>query len=94
LLAACDAFVGLDSTLAHAASAFAKPSVVVFAPGVSSIWGSKSNINVYIKKTPEVSVPSSDQNRSCETPDYSIPLELVNKALRSQLEGTPKLSCS
>ena len=41
------AFIGVDSVLAHAATAFRTPAVVLFGPSKSSVWGHPMNHNLY-----------------------------------------------
>jgi len=47
LLNSCDAFVGVDSGLAHAATAVGTPSVVLFGASNPVVFGHHENINLY-----------------------------------------------
>jgi ADP-heptose:LPS heptosyltransferase len=47
VIQACDAFVGVDSGLGHAATAVQTPAVVLFGATTPVIWGHERNINLY-----------------------------------------------
>ena len=47
LIKYADGFVGIDSCLAHAASAVDTPAVVMFGPTTPVLWGHSSNVNIY-----------------------------------------------
>ena len=40
-------FVGIDSSFAHATSAFGIPGVVLFGPSTPDVWGHPNNVNIY-----------------------------------------------
>ena len=47
LIKYADGFVGIDSCLAHAATAVGTPAVVMFGPSTPILWGHSSNVNIY-----------------------------------------------
>jgi ADP-heptose:LPS heptosyltransferase len=45
------AFVGVESSFAHATNAFGTPGVVLFGPSIPLIWGHSNNHNLYLSQT-------------------------------------------
>ncbi len=51
ILACSDCFVGIESSLAHAASALKIPGIVIFGPTTPQVWGNSNLTNLY-KRAP------------------------------------------
>lgn len=49
ILQCCKAFVGIDSSMAHAAAALQVPSVVLFGASTPEVWGHRQAINLYAR---------------------------------------------
>jgi ADP-heptose:LPS heptosyltransferase len=86
------AFVGIDSSLAHAASAVGTPGVVIFGPSLPQVWGHANLTNLYrpVRCSPCIDVLLGDPcpyDRSCLR---GITVAEVEVALRDVLQrGRP-----
>jgi ADP-heptose:LPS heptosyltransferase len=83
----CDAFIGIDSALGHAATALRTPAVILFGASTPTIWGHTRNTNLYARR---YCSPCIDRLQASPCPFSvacmsEISVELVEKALRRLL---------
>jgi len=89
LVSQAKAFVGVDSAMAHAASAFGTPGVVLFGPSSSSAFGHPLHANIQAKLRCS---PCLDEVAHCPCPYDGecmrlIEVDEVVDALKRQLAG-------
>jgi ADP-heptose:LPS heptosyltransferase len=85
----CDAFVGVDSGLGHAATALQTPAIILFGATTPIIWGHDRNVNLYSHR---YCSPCIDLIRSSPCPFSvacmsAISVQEVEEALRTQLSS-------